>query len=254
MSTSDTSVALVLTQDHDEGRVRLLTLNRHSTRNSLDTLMCQAIESELLRAVDDGVRAVVMTGAGTAFSSGADLSGGVYAGDFYSTHLHMLDTIRTMPIPVIAAVNGPAVGAGTQLAMACDLRIIDKGAYFRVPVVDVAISLDEVTIRTLELLVGGSRARTMLLTGATLDHQGALDSGFALAAGSLIDALTLASHCATKAPLSLRHFKMEFAHSSGRPFDAADREDAQRAAWTSKDVQEARVAREEKRAPRFQGR
>lgn len=245
---------LVLSQTQEQGRVALLTLNRHSKRNALNTAMCQALEQSLNEAVEYGARAVVLTGDGTVFSAGADLSGDASTEDLFPALLSMLDAIRTLPVPVVAAVNGPAIGAGTMLAMACDLRVVDEAAYFRVPVVDVAIALDSTTVRTLELLVGGARARSMLLTGATLDIDAAVDSGFAYSRGPLDEALKLGALCATKAPLTVAQLKKEFAHSSGSPFSAEELAAAQQAAWQSEDLLESRRAREEKRAPDFQGR
>lgn len=245
---------LVTTADHAEGRVREIKLDNHAKRNKLDIAMCDAIEEAMLAAVDAGARVVLLHGDGTVFSAGADLSGDVYAGGFYPRLLRMLGTIQTLPIPVVAWVNGPAIGAGTQLSMACDLRVVDDSALFRVPIVDVAIALDEVTIRTLEHLVGGAVARAMLFTGAPLDAEDAVRSGYAVRAGGFADALALAELVASKAPLTLRHLKYEFAHTSHAPYSDEQRREAAAAAWHSADVEESRTARAEKRSPRFQGR
>ncbi|MDO5511963.1 enoyl-CoA hydratase [Corynebacterium sp.] len=245
---------LVSTADHAEGRIRVITLDNHAKRNKLDIAMCDAIESAMLAAVEDGARVVLLHGDGTVFSAGADLSGDVYAGGFYPRLLRMLGTIQTLPIPVVAWVNGPAIGAGTQLSMACDLRVVHDTALFRVPIVDVAIALDEVTIRTLEHLVGGSVARAMLLTGAALSAEDAVRSGYAVRAGGFDDALSVAELIASKAPLTLRHLKYEFAHTSHAPYSDEQRREVAAAAWHSQDVEESRAARAEKRAPHFQGR
>lgn len=245
---------LVLTADHADGRIRVIRLNNHPKRNKLDIPMCDAIEEAMLAAVEDGARVVLLHGDGTVFSAGADLSGDVYSGGFYPRLLEMLGTIQTLPVPVVAWVNGPAIGAGTQLSMACDLRVVDDTALFRVPIVDVAIALDEVTIRTLEHLVGGAIARTMLFTGAALSAEDAVRSGYALRAGGFEDALAVAELLATKAPLTLRHLKYEFSHTSHRPYAKAEREEAAAVAWLSGDVEESRAARAEKRAPQFRGR
>lgn len=245
---------LVHRQSLNQGLVQLLTLNRHPKRNALDTAMCLAIEEAMLGAVEEGARAVVLTGDGTVFSAGADLTSQSFADELYPALESMLDTIRTLPIIVIAAVNGPAIGAGTMLAMACDVRLVAEDAYFHVPVVDVGIALDTVTIRTLELLIGGARARQMLLTGARLTAAAAVDSGFAVAEGDTNTALMFADMCASKAPLTVKQIKMEFAHSSGRPFSREERATAQLNAWWSEDLQEARRAREEKRRPKFHGK
>src|SRR5699024_2452221 len=96
--------------------------------------------------VEAPVRAIVITGAGTAFCAGADLSGGVYTTDFYDAHAAMLRAVETADVPVVAAVNGPAIGAGVQLALAADLRVVAPGAVFAVPVVKVGLALDNWTI------------------------------------------------------------------------------------------------------------
>lgn len=248
---------LVLSTDHhpEEGvLIREVMLNNHPKRNSLNIPMVEAIEEAMLAAVTDGARVVLLHGEGTVFSAGADLSGDVYAGGFYPRLLHMLGTIQALPIPVVAWVNGPAIGAGTQLAMASDLRVVSDTALFRVPIADVAIALDEVTIATLENLVGGALARTMLFTNAPLSHEQAVSSGFAVSQGGFAEAMALAELVASKAPLTMRHLKHEFARTSHRPYDEAARHEAAAAAWHSEDVGESRRARAEKRAPRFQGR
>lgn len=237
-----------------DGSVATLTLTRDHKRNALDQDMCRAIDAALDEVVDAGARAIVITGDGSAFCAGADLGGGVYADGFFDALFSMLGHIQRVPAVVIGAINGPAVGAGTQLAMACDLRVVADAAYFRVPVVDVAIALDDVTVRSLERLVGGARARTMLLTGATLSSEDAVSCGFAAMPGTLDDALALASVCATKAPLTLRNLKAEFAWGGYRPFSDEERREFQLAAWNSEDVQEARAARAEKREAEFRGR
>lgn len=258
MTTSHTDAdhatrPLVVTADHADGKIREIRLNNHAKRNSLNIPMCDAIEEAMLAAVEDGARVVLLHGDGTVFSAGADLSGDVYAGGFYPRLLRMLGTIQTLPIPVVGWINGPAIGAGTQLSMACDLRVVHDTALFRVPIVDVAIALDEVTIRTLEHLVGGAIARTMLFTGAALSAEDAVRSGYAVRAGGFDDALELAQLLASKAPLTLRHLKYEFAHTSHAPYDETERGEAAAAAWHSADVQESRAARAEKRPPHFTG-
>lgn len=257
MAPQQTDAPLVLSLDHEPEvgvLIREIRLNNHPKRNSLNIPMVEAIEAALLAAVADGARVVLLHGEGTVFSAGADLSGDVYAGGFYPRLLHMLGTVQTLPIPVVAWVNGPAIGAGTQLAMACDIRVVSDTALFRVPIADVAIALDEVTIATLENLVGGAIARTMLFTGASLSHEQAVSSGFAVSPGGFDAAMAMAKLIAAKAPLTMRHLKYEFARTSHRPYDEAARYEAAAAAWHSTDVDESRTARAEKRAPRFQGR
>ena len=99
-----------------DGAVVTVTLDNHDKRNALDAGVCTAIREAVeaaaaLAEADDPVRAIVITGAGTAFCAGADLSGGVYNTAFYDAHAEMLRTIESVPVTVIAAINGPAVGA-----------------------------------------------------------------------------------------------------------------------------------------------
>ncbi|MBB0992183.1 enoyl-CoA hydratase, partial [Dietzia sp. SLG510A3-30A2] len=152
-----------------DGAVVVVTIDRHETRNALDAEVCTALREAVEAAgveaeSEDPVRAIVITGAGTAFCAGADLSGGVYNSNFYDCHAGMLRAVESAPVPVIAAVNGPAVGAGVQLALAADLRVVAPGAVFAVPVVKVGLALDNWTIKRLANVVGGGHARSVLMT------------------------------------------------------------------------------------------
>ena len=109
-----------------DGDVVVLELQREERRNALNLDLCRAIDEAARDAVGDGpanggARALVITGQGTAFCSGADL-GGVYGDEFLEALYGMLHGLTRLPVPIVAAVNGPAIGAGTQLAIACDLR------------------------------------------------------------------------------------------------------------------------------------
>ncbi len=241
---------LVLSRTLDEGRVSLLTLNRHAKRNALSVALCHAIEEALRESLAGGARAVVLNAAGSVFSAGADLGEKDFAGELYPALEHLMTAIRRHPTVVVAAVEGPAIGAGAMLAMACDVRVVGPRASFRIPVTDMAIGVDEDTVASLSSLVGGSRARAMLLLGTELSAGAAFDSGFALTNGNTDTAVRLARQAAGKAPLTVRQLKMEFAES----YSAAERDEARAAAWNSEDFREVGRARVEKRAPRFSGR
>lgn len=235
------------------GEVATVTITRDQARNALNLEVCRDLRTELRSLIDASVRAIVLTGAGSAFCAGADLDLGPEAEGLYPAILATLADIQNAPIPVIAHVNGPAVGAGTLLAMACDLRVVAPEAWFKVPAVDVAIALDGVSVRSLERLVGGSRARAMLLASARLSAEDALDCGFALEHGDLAAAHQLAHTLAAKAPLTMRHLKAEFTHDGYQPLSEEARARLAEAAPRSADTQEARAARAEKRAPVFRG-
>src|SRR5690606_31433701 len=99
-------------------------------------------------------RVIVLTGRGPIFSAGADL-GGVYSEEFLDRLLEMLHTIESAPVPVISAINGAALGAGVQLALASDLRVLEPDSYIAIPAAKLGISVDRWTVRRLVSLIGG---------------------------------------------------------------------------------------------------
>lgn len=231
-----------------DGPVTVLELQREERRNALDLDLCRSLAAESQRAVDDGARVLVVTGAGTAFCSGADL-GGVYGDAFIEALYGMLHGLTRLPVPVIAAVNGPAIGAGTQLALACDLRVADTSAKFGVPTARNGMAVDAWTMRTLAAVAGGGVARRLMLAAETIDREAALGCGLADRAGTVEDALAWAHEIAALAPLTLAHNKLVLNGGSDDAVQASFD-----ACWASDDVREAATARSEKRAPVFTGR
>src|ERR1700712_4030 len=119
------------------GQVGIATIDRQERRNALNGEMCDQLRGFLEEPRD--LRAIVLTGAGTAFCAGADLVSRFAAeGDsptdtFRPAFELVLDAIVAHPAPVVAAINGPAIGAGMQLAVACDVRIAALGARLAIP-------------------------------------------------------------------------------------------------------------------------
>ena len=231
-----------------DGHVTLLTLRREDRRNALNLDLCRAIHEAAQAAVDGGSRVVVITGGGSAFCSGADL-GGVYSPEFLAALYGMLHGLTKLPVPVIAAVNGPAIGAGTQLTLACDLRVADETARFAVPTATNGMAVDGWTIRTLAALAGTGRARRLMLAAESLDRAEARAAGLADRPGTLDDALAWAGEIAELAPLAIAHNKLVL---NGADDDAVHA--SFQAVWASSDVREAAAARAEKRPPVFEGR
>jgi enoyl-CoA hydratase len=186
--------------------VALVTLERHERRNALDAAACDTLCEAFEAVLEQGARAVVITGAGTSFCAGADLSG-VYDDGFRAALYRMLRAITDASVPVIAAVNGPAIGAGTQLAIACDLRVAASTARFAVPTARNGLAVDPWTVRRLALLAGGGAARAMLLGCDTLDAGLALSRGLVDRIGELPEALAWAREIASLAPMSLSYSK-----------------------------------------------
>ncbi|WP_148613288.1 enoyl-CoA hydratase [Nocardioides rubriscoriae] len=234
-----------------DGAVSVLELRRPERRNALDLELCRAITAAAGAEVAAGARVLVVTGGGTSFCSGADLTG-VYGDDFLQAlygMLHGPQGLTSLPVPVIAAVNGPAIGAGTQLALASDLRVADETAKFAVPTPRNGMAVDAWTIRRLADVAGGGVARRLMIAAETVDRDEALACGLADRAGTLDDALAWAHEIAALAPLSLAHNK---AVLNGA--DDATAETSFAVCWASEDVREAATARTEKRAPVFTGR
>lgn len=231
-----------------DGDVVVLELQREERRNALNLDLCTAIHQGVDEAVGGGARVMVITGQGTAFCSGADL-GGTYDDEFLHALYSMLHHLAAVPVPLIAAVNGPAIGAGTQLAIACDLRVADGTAKFAVPTAKNGMAVDAWTIRTLAKLAGDGAARQLMLAAATFDRQKALDVGLADRPGTLDDAMVWAHELAALAPLSLAHNKLVLGGGNDKAIAASFA-----ACWASDDVREAALARTEKRAPIFEGR
>ncbi|RZL73521.1 MAG: enoyl-CoA hydratase, partial [Rhodococcus sp. (in: high G+C Gram-positive bacteria)] len=154
----------------------------------------------------------------------------------------------------VAAINGPAVGAGTQLAIACDLRVVAPEAFFEIPSTRLGIAVSNWTIKRLAALAGGGVARTILLGGERVHADQAYTCGLANKLGDRDVAVQWAHSITALAPLALRHLKLVFnddgAHDDPTPAQRA----AFEAAWSSADMKEARRARAEKRAPKFVGK
>ncbi|MCW2747682.1 MAG: enoyl-CoA hydratase [Nocardioidaceae bacterium] len=231
------------------GAVTVLELQRDERRNALNTAMCRALYAAVDEALDERARVLVITGQGSAFCAGADLDA-AYDDDFLGALYGMLGHLREVPVPIVAAVNGPAIGAGTQLAMACDLRVADETATFAVPTARNGMAVDAWTIRTLSKLAGEGTAREMMLAATTLDRDTALAAGLVERRGGLDEAIAWATEISALAPLALAHNKLVL-NSTPSDDDAIAESFAK--VWASNDVREAAAARSEKRPPVFRG-
>lgn len=237
-----------------DGHVLTLEMQRPERRNALNGALVDGLREEIEKAASEDVRAIVLTGQGHVFSSGADLSDPSGVAEELPDKAKALNlAIDAIPVPVIGAINGPTIGAGVILSLICDLRVVAPEAYFQFPVAKYGLALDNWSIRRLTSLVGAGRARGMLFGAERLTSDVALHTGLANRIGNLEDAQAWAAEIAGFAPLALQHAKRvlndDGAYDDPRPvhtemFDKA---------WGSQDVIEAQVARIEKRPPNFQG-
>ena len=245
-------------------RVGIATIDRPERRNALNADLCVQLLGHLEAAPN--LRAVVVTGAGDkAFCSGADLAvrtadtaepGG--ADTFRPAFDRLLDAIIDYPAPVLAAVNGPAIGAGMQLAVACDLRVAAFSATFSIPAARLGVFLSPPNVQRLAALAGQGAARDLLLAARTLDADEAAVVGLVQrrVPDALVAALELAEEIAEFAPLTVQGHKRALNLVLGG-VDAAARDEMRALedrAFGSADLKEGLAAFAEKRAARFEGR
>jgi 2-(1,2-epoxy-1,2-dihydrophenyl)acetyl-CoA isomerase len=165
-----------------EKGVATVTLNRPDSLNALNATMRRELLAALKAARrDEAVRAVVLTGEGRGFCSGADLRGGEGERQFRrvltTEYNPLIAAIRELPKPVIAAVNGVAAGAGVSLALACDLVWAAEDARFIQAFVKIGLVPDSGSTRTLVRALGRHRAAELILTGEPLPAAEAHDAG-----------------------------------------------------------------------------
>jgi 2-(1,2-epoxy-1,2-dihydrophenyl)acetyl-CoA isomerase len=169
------------------GAVARVMLNRPETLNAWTGELAQELLQILDRVErDPQLRAIVITGAGRAFSAGADLKAGArltpggkpdVVSRLRTAYNPVIVRVRTLPKPVIAAVNGPAVGIGCSLALACDLIVAAESAYFLMAFVNIGLGLDGGASATLPARVGHARAFEIAALGERIPASQALDWG-----------------------------------------------------------------------------
>jgi enoyl-CoA hydratase len=233
--------------------VLTIELQRPERRNALNSQLVEELREALQKAASEDVRAVVLTGQGTVFCAGADLSGDAFAADYPDRLVELHRVMDAVPLPVIGFINGPAIGAGLQLAMQCDLRVVAPEAFFQFPTSKYGLALDNWSIRRLSSLVGHGRARAMLLTAEKLTADTALQTGMANRIGTLADAQAWATEITNLAPLAIQHAKRVLNDDGSIEQPWPEHKQLFDKAWASQDVIEAQIARVEKRPPNFQG-
>jgi len=193
-------VESVITHLDDDG-VLTVTLNRPETRNALSGDMSRAVSDAFAWADnDDAIRVVVITGAGDAFCAGADFSRGAEVfdrpSDTHFTACPISPTAWQIRKPVVAAVNGHAVGIGLTITLHCDIRIMARGAKYGVVQVRRGVMPDAFSHWTLPRIAGMGAAADILLTGRTFDGDEALRLGIASRVADASEVLAVAHEIA----------------------------------------------------------
>ena len=259
-----------------EGAIVTLTFNDPERRNAMTEAMGQALAAECRALTEDAsVAAVVLTGAGRAFSAGGDLDmieskaragaadpGGAareanreFMRGFYSLYL----SVREVPCPTIAAINGAAVGAGLCVALACDVRIAAREARLGLNFSRIGIHPGMGATWTLPRLVGPGHAAELLYTGRLIEGAEAARIGLvnrALPRDEVLPAcLALAGEVAQAAPLAVRGTKRALARTERASLaEQLDFEASEQAInYESADLREGLAAVREKRNPVFRG-
>ena len=247
-----TAIALDVRSSESGGKWALATIERPERRNALDTSACTELEAALAAAAADGARALVLAGSDGNFCAGADL-GTVRDDDFHPALRRVLMGLVETPMVCIAAVEGAALGAGVQLAVACDLRVVAPDSRFGVPAGRLGLAVDHWTVQRCALLAGHGPARAMLLGGEQVDGEAAVRIGFAQRLGGRAEAEAWAGEIAALAPLTLAAHKLALNRLVAPPADPEVVE-ARSRAWASRDLEEGIAAFRERRKPHFEGR
>jgi len=236
------------------GPVALLTIDRPERRNAVDHDALAGINDalSLATAAEPPTRVLVLTGAGDHFCAGADLKG-LEDESFASTLRVVLDGLRDAPFPTIAAVDGAALGAGTQLAIACDLRVATARARFGIPAAKLGLMVDHWTVQRLAVFAGQGPARAMLLAAEVLSGDDAVRLGLAQRSGDLDAALAWAEEIANLAPLTIQGHKLMLNKLEADVGNDLEVTDAFRRAWGSADLREGLAAFHERRSATFRG-
>jgi 2-(1,2-epoxy-1,2-dihydrophenyl)acetyl-CoA isomerase len=191
--------------------VAVLKFNRPQTLNGLTSEVLSEIDAvlDVILTPDSGVRCLLLTGEGRGFSSGADLASGTAAGASASTKIDagrvlethfnpLLERLMKMPIPFVTAVNGPAAGAGCSFAIAGDIVIAARSAYFLQAFVNIGLVPDVGSTWMLPRLIGKARAQAMMMLGEKVPAETALQWGMVYKVVDDADLMNTAMDVATK--------------------------------------------------------
>ena len=254
----------VIRVERPQPAVALITLDRPDARNALSNqLLAAAADALSAMAEDDGVRCAVVTGGPKVFAAGADLkeTAGLDAvGAMRNPRAGHWDTIRRFPKPLIAAVNGYALGGGNELAMLADIVIAGETATFGQPEINLGLIPGAGGTQRLPRAVGKSVAMKMILAAEFIDAPTALAAGLiaevTAPAATIGRALELAATIAAKPPLAVRLAKEAVLAAYEAPLEAglAAERKAYVTLFGTADMREGVSAFLEKRTPKFERR
>ena len=250
--------------DVSAAKVATITLARPDRLNALAAQTVDELRAAVEETGRSGARCLLLTGEGRGFSSGADLAGGGLpqdAGEALEKHFNpLIEALFALDIPVVAAVNGAAAGAGCSLALCADIVIAARSAYFLQAFVNIGLIPDAGATWLLPRLAGRARAMEMMLLGERIPAEKALEWGLVSRVvddGELMEeAVALATNLARGPTVALGLIRKLARNAEQLPLSdalAAERV-AQREAGGTNDFKAAVTAFLQKRQPRFEGR
>jgi 2-(1,2-epoxy-1,2-dihydrophenyl)acetyl-CoA isomerase len=249
------------------GSILILTLNNPEKYNALGGTTVPEL-SAAFDAVKEqpDIRAIVLTGAGKGFCSGAEFGGEAFnsgariGATIRETINPLIEKMRALSVPIVVAVNGAAAGAGVGLALAGDIVLAARSARFVLSFVRLGAALDAGTSVFLQRAIGSARARALSLLGEPLDAQTAADWGLIWKVVDddrlLGEAIAVAQRLADGPPVAIDLIKRQVNSAWGAALSSALDDEAayQAQAFVTEDLREGAAAFVEKRQPHFQGR
>jgi enoyl-CoA hydratase/carnithine racemase len=212
-----------------DGGIATLTFDRPARRNALSRQLLECLRSALTRLAPGRLGAVVLTGAGDCFSAGADVSelrGTAEDAAFDDALAEIIGIVREAPFLVIAAIEGPCIGAALDLACACDLRVVSATAFFELPSVRLGLLYNPAAVLRLHRRLPATTVRRLLLLGDRIHASEALAAGIASRLCAAGGAIALANELAGRADCGSRALA-----ESKRLLNALEQGDADPAAW-----------------------
>lgn len=246
-----------------DGKIATITLNHDATINALSTGMVESLNAALDAVETGGFRALVLTGAGRGFCSGADMKElparrQEGAGLVLERLFHPLfRRLRDLPMPIVTAVNGPAVGIGMSLALMGDLIVVSRAAGFLLSFTSIGLVPDGGLTFLLPRMIGLARAREMALLAEWLTPARALEWGLVnhvVDQTQLMEEAVGLAHRLADGPAALPLTRQLFWDKGGYEAQLAREAAAQQQAGATDDFAEGLAAFLEKREPRFSGR
>ncbi|PKP90861.1 MAG: 2-(1,2-epoxy-1,2-dihydrophenyl)acetyl-CoA isomerase [Alphaproteobacteria bacterium HGW-Alphaproteobacteria-16] len=249
-----------------ENGVATLRLNRPERLNAVTFDMLDLIRASLLRAVNEGARAVLLTGEGRAFCSGADLAGRMDRGPVdpaESLEFHynpLAETLSKLPIPIVTAINGPAAGAGVGIALGGDIVVMAKSSYLLLAFSNIGLVPDCGATWLVAKSAGRAKALEMALLGEKMFAEDAKDAGLVARVveddALIAEAGKLAATLAAKPTIALGLIRAQVKAALNNTLSETLSVEAanQRTAGRTEDFMEGVAAFLQKRKPEFKGR